>query len=296
LVVAAAATLLGVAAVSSPPLVAAGTSQAIECGQVVESSLDPDDTDLGDGTWLESYDFTLSVSSTISVLMTTDDFNPYIIITDDDVVTVQEGEPPHIDILPAGDYTLFANNLEVLPPGDYPYALSLSCTSQEVERIRCGQTVSGQLDPTDEGFDLGTWIDPFDVTIKTRTRVRFRLETDTFRGIILIGDGDGKALGSGFDPYTVDLAPGEYTAFANNFLPLPDDTYPYRFAMDCSAIDCSGDCDSDGQVSISELIRGVRLALGEADEGCTAFDLDGDGRVAISELIAAVRTSLQGCE
>ncbi len=57
---------------------------------------------------------------------------------------------------------------------------------------------------------------------------------------------------------------------------------------------CPGDCDGDGQVTIGELIRGVRMALAEIPaEAC--FDGDGDGRVGISELIVAVRAALGVC-
>ncbi len=61
-------------------------------------------------------------------------------------------------------------------------------------------------------------------------------------------------------------------------------------------IPCIGDCDGSGDVSIAELIRGVNIALGEADLSlCEAFDRDGNGSVEISELIAAVNNALSGC-
>lgn len=59
---------------------------------------------------------------------------------------------------------------------------------------------------------------------------------------------------------------------------------------------CAGDCNSDGMVSINEIIQGVNIALGNADVGtCTAFDLDGSGSVEINELIAAVNSAQSGC-
>ncbi len=62
------------------------------------------------------------------------------------------------------------------------------------------------------------------------------------------------------------------------------------------AFDCAGDCDGNGQVSISELIRGVNIALGRAMvDQCFAMDADGNGTVAINELIRAVRNALDGC-
>ena len=59
---------------------------------------------------------------------------------------------------------------------------------------------------------------------------------------------------------------------------------------------CSGDCDGDGTVGISELIRGVNIALGSTPvEDCRAVDVDGDGIVGVNELIRAVGSALNGC-
>ena len=59
---------------------------------------------------------------------------------------------------------------------------------------------------------------------------------------------------------------------------------------------CTGDCNGNGLVTISELIRAVGIAL---DEGtlqlCLPIDRDRSGRVEIFELLAAVNASLDGC-
>jgi len=59
---------------------------------------------------------------------------------------------------------------------------------------------------------------------------------------------------------------------------------------------CTGDCDGDGRVVVSELIRGVNIALETQPlSNCMVFDSDGNGRVSIGELIAGVNASLDGC-
>jgi len=63
---------------------------------------------------------------------------------------------------------------------------------------------------------------------------------------------------------------------------------------DCSR--CTGDCDWSGTVSISELVRGVAIALGRQRlPVCEVFDSDGNEMVAINELIQGVNAALHGC-
>lgn len=60
---------------------------------------------------------------------------------------------------------------------------------------------------------------------------------------------------------------------------------------------CVGDCDGSGSVSVSELIRCVRIALGEGElDSCPECDANGDGSVRIPELITAVSHNLCACE
>lgn len=59
---------------------------------------------------------------------------------------------------------------------------------------------------------------------------------------------------------------------------------------------CSGDCDSDGQVTVDELLRAVNVALGLlALDTCSGADSSGDGVVTINELLRAVNLALVGC-
>ena len=56
-----------------------------------------------------------------------------------------------------------------------------------------------------------------------------------------------------------------------------------------------GDCDGDGQVSVSELVRAVGIALDSLPlSNCGSADRDGDGHVRIEELVAALDAALDG--
>ena len=54
---------------------------------------------------------------------------------------------------------------------------------------------------------------------------------------------------------------------------------------------CPGDCNSDGQVTISELVLMVNAALGTAAARCG----DGTETVAVADVVAAVGFALDGC-
>jgi hypothetical protein len=59
---------------------------------------------------------------------------------------------------------------------------------------------------------------------------------------------------------------------------------------------CAGDCNGDGQVTISELVVSVQIALGSAAESsCRSIDVSGDGVASVDELVAAVHAALDGC-
>jgi len=59
---------------------------------------------------------------------------------------------------------------------------------------------------------------------------------------------------------------------------------------------CPGDCSADGTVTVAELVRGMRIALGNADpQTCPEGDVNGDGTVSVDEMMAAVGAALEGC-
>jgi hypothetical protein len=59
---------------------------------------------------------------------------------------------------------------------------------------------------------------------------------------------------------------------------------------------CTGDCDRDGFVTVSELISGVGSALrGSAAGTCDPLDANGNGGIEVDELVAAVHNSFTEC-
>lgn len=60
---------------------------------------------------------------------------------------------------------------------------------------------------------------------------------------------------------------------------------------------CVGDCSGDGTITIDELLRGVRIALGEDPlDACPGFDCAANGAVSVACLVQAVAGALTGCQ
>jgi hypothetical protein len=62
------------------------------------------------------------------------------------------------------------------------------------------------------------------------------------------------------------------------------------------AAPCPGDCNSDGSVTVDELISAVNIALGNVGVAvCPEADANADGGVSIDELITAANNALNRC-
>jgi YVTN family beta-propeller protein len=75
------------------------------------------------------------------------------------------------------------------------------------------------------------------------------------------------------------------------------DAIPIPYAGSLTLVNgCAGDCNANGQVTVSEIITSVNVALGlTAVQACPTVDRNGDGRVTVDELVRSVETALDGC-
>jgi len=59
---------------------------------------------------------------------------------------------------------------------------------------------------------------------------------------------------------------------------------------------CSGDCSSDGSVTVDEILALVGIGLGSVDlSACLQGDVNEDGEITVDEILTAVRHALNGC-
>lgn len=73
---------------------------------------------------------------------------------------------------------------------------------------------------------------------------------------------------------------------------------PFASRSAAATVDsCPGDCNSDGNVSVDEVLRLLNVALGIAELGdCVEGDLNADTRIEVDELVKAVEALLARCD
>jgi len=77
---------------------------------------------------------------------------------------------------------------------------------------------------------------------------------------------------------------------------VPDPQEAAGSAAAAAPVRCPGDCDSNGSVTVDELVQGVNIALGGAGScTCAASDANGDGTVTVDELVTAINNALNAC-
>jgi hypothetical protein len=60
---------------------------------------------------------------------------------------------------------------------------------------------------------------------------------------------------------------------------------------------CVGSCSGEGEVTVSDLVKMVNIALGTAPlSSCPAGDARGSGKITVDEIVAAVNSALNGCQ
>jgi hypothetical protein len=70
----------------------------------------------------------------------------------------------------------------------------------------------------------------------------------------------------------------------------------FALVSSAKAVVCVGDCNRNSDVSISDLITMVNVALGSEDPSiCVAGDVDGSGEITVDEIVAGVNSALTGC-
>ena len=104
-------------------------------------------------------------------------------------------------------------------------------------------------------------------------------------------------LCEGTPPWTAPFVMAQTVQLASTGEPPAEPPRPIPTPAALRPCPCPGDCGGDGEVTVDELVQGVRIALGGADVfSCAAFDVDADTAVTVDDLAAAIHAILTGCD
>lgn len=135
-------------------------------------------------------------------------------------------------------------------------------------------------------------------------------------GATVAADRQATVDGQPYCGFTGASPPGDYFAWCNDGWTATAGSHTLQWTLDANntvaetnennnsasttwmsgADSCAGDCNGDGDVSVSELVTMVNIALGNASvSACSAGDANGDGEIAVNEIVAGVNRALSGC-
>lgn len=91
--------------------------------------------------------------------------------------------------------------------------------------------------------------------------------------------------------------PGPHTLTMDSPVAAQFGSIVSSFEVTGAPLPCSGDCNLDNLVEVSELVTGVNITLGaRMPESCPPFDVDANDAVAVNELVLAVDAAMRGCD
>ncbi len=165
-------------------------------------------------------------------------------------------------------------------------------------------SIPGTATPLLPGHTIGTLrsFDLIDVDLDgDRDIVRLEFESRQVVHAVFLNDGTGSFVRSpphNFYGPQGALAIRQLNVDADGGLDLViAGSYLQAFRMRYGDFDCTGDCNNDGAVHISELISGVNIANGDSDlSACPGFDPNRSGDVSVPELIVGLNNAgVGGC-
>ena len=302
-------------------------AETIACGGTVSGELAAGDCSLPDGTFFEVWPFSLDRAQSITVDLTSDDFDAFAylldtmcevaIVANDDCAEGTTNSCLEAD-LAAGDYFLVANSFA---PATGSYRLSLSCgditTCQDcgVGSVVCGQPVAGSLPTSGCQLPDGSSVDYYELLVFTDGTVDIRLSSTGFDTFLFLFSGDCVPIDSNDDCepgnfdlscLSLDLQRGTYYVAVNSL--AAGESGDYELTLSCTGgnggFQVPGDCNGDGRLDLADGICLLNsLFLGHAspfvcgDAEFTDLDLsnfDGENGTTVTDAIGIFNFIFEG--
>lgn len=296
------------ARVSVDPCLAVRT---LALGDGATGTLASSDCRLTDNTVAQKYQFTLTKTTMVEVVMNSAQLDPYLMLLNAANVVVDEDDDGAggtsariLRELPAGRYTLFANSTQPLQFGSYdvtvkeaPAACITARTVTLPRAVTATLSAANSCRRNDASYE-----DRYTLTLTSRTTVSLTMSSDVLNGVLVVLDGTQQIVaqdddnGDGTNPLIeVTLAPGTYAIQARGY---PGETGGYTLDIG-TVVD---PCAVTRTINIGGLIESALdvtdCPLNDGQGGATFFaqrfrlTLTSTARVQIDALSDAMDTYL----
>lgn len=216
---------------------AADATGTIDFGQTRTETLSMDDCVLPNDSPGDGWQLTITATTVVQVDLTSDQFDAFVAITDDDLVLVaaadDTGEGTNASLITSlapGNYIVWATSFAA-EAGAYQLtvgpARTPTCVVEEpTGAIAVGETIQGELDVADCLMVNGAVAERWQLVIDATQTVRIDLRSTAFDAYLYISDPDGVFIaadddgGDGADLNSriqLTLDPGTYLLWASSF-------------------------------------------------------------------------------
>lgn len=242
----------------------------------IEGTLDAHSESWDDGSFADGYRFTGMANETVEAVMTSDDFDAYLILLDDTGEWVAFDDDSDGDLNPrlrqrlpyTGTYVLVATSWEPGAVGDYTLRLQRAhpVDMDGYAHLEPSVPATGMLGAWSDVYDDGTYVDRYRFVGAAGDRIALGVQSSDFDSYLFLLDDTGHVLASDDDsggggdallryelPYD-----GEYAVFVNTFSEGERGMYTLRL-------------ESLGPFDVNEAL--AVIALLNDPEGLTRADL-----------------------
>lgn len=250
----------------------------VGCDETVSGTLEPDDCDLGDGTYVDSYRLELEEFQDLRIELRSAAFDAFLILEDLEDQCVlpaigsnndcDGGQDSCLEVgLPAGTYYIFANSFGTAATGDYELEVicqrETDCTDCVVGSISCGGFRTRDFPRSDCKLPDGSSLDVWSLEITESQQITVELSTPEFDGYLWLFDESCAPVASNDDCVEgdstsscllVDVDPGTYHVGVNSYNAGETGTYDlhvacvdFQLCRDCvtGELECGGTVASE---------------------------------------------------
>jgi len=199
----------------------------LQLGQTVTGELAADDCLFEFGGNMDNWSLSLASTQRLRIDLKSSDFDEVVLVRDQDgnIINGAGGGGPtaHARLemeLSAGEWTISVTSILETARGPYDLTVDVAPACTPGTDIVFGETVSGDISPSDCLSNFGMPADSFGIDVTEETAVRIHLKSPDFEPLLILRDASGMDLAIAWDEMRdgnawirQSLSPGSYALF-----------------------------------------------------------------------------------